>query len=481
MHVAGGTLEGARENGVSRYLGVPFAAPPVGALRWRAPEAPHSWRGMRQANAYSSGCVQTARGPFGPFTHEFVDQPVGFSEDCLYLNVWTPASARGATLPILVWIHGGGFAGGSTSVPIYDGAALARTGIIVVSVNYRLGTFGFFAADDTGPANFGMLDVIAALRWLHANAAAFGGDANRITISGQSAGGAMVDALMVSPMGGNLFSGAISESFPLGAVAMRTREQGAAARATFLRTFGVADADHLRAVPAADLQAATDIVAPGPSSLIIDGVTLDGDMVELAQSGRRNAPHLMAGVTATENAYREGRIAYRSTFAARYGAVASRLLELYPAADDAAARAAVDQSNLDRMVMGLRQWTEGAPAHAPYLYVFAHVMPGPDSAATGAFHTSEVPYVFHTLSAAPERGFTAEDEAVSARMMAYWSNFVKTGDPNSATQPHWAPATSENGAVMELGGHWAPLAAPAPERQEFFRDYFAHGGRAFLF
>jgi para-nitrobenzyl esterase len=477
-----GLVEGVRVAGVSRFLGIPYAAPPLGQLRWRAPAPTRHWRGVRSALEFSAGCMQAPRGAWGPYTHEFVDQAKAPSEDCLYLNVWTPASERGAAPPILLWIHGGAFIGGASSVPIYNGEALARRGVIIVSLNYRLGTFGYFATGESpGADNFGVLDVIAALRWLRANAAAFGGDASRITIAGQSAGAAMVNILLTAPGADGLFAGAISESMPLGGVPMRSSAEAAATRDRFLRAFDVETVDALRAAPADQVLAATELISPGPMAPIIDGVTLAGDPLELLRGGGRSSARVMAGVTANESAFLGGRLAYHATFAARYGASAGRFLDLYPADNDIEARAMAGASNRDRLVMGLRQWVGAATDGSVFLYVFTQAPPGPRAAEFGAFHSAEIPYVFGTLSAAPERGYTEEDALVSARMMTYWSNFVKRGDPNGEGLPGWSPATQGSPAAMELGGRWGLVSGPDAAKAEFFRAYFAQGGRAWLF
>lgn len=478
-----GRIQGTSHDGVTRFLGVPYAAPPLGELRWRAPAPPPRWRGVRQASEYSASCMQAPRGPWGPYTSEYVEQARAPSEDCLYLNIWTPSVQRGDQLPILVWIHGGAFIGGASSVPIYDGEALARTGIIVVSINYRLGAFGFFAPDEQGPANSGVLDAIAALRWLHSNAAAFGGDADRITIAGQSAGAAMVNILLVSREAEGLFAGAISQSMPLGAVRMRSRDEARRARELYMRAFGANSVAALRDVSAERILEATQHISPGPMAPIVDGVTLEGDPLELAAQGRLHPGPLMMGVTADEGVFEGNLIAYRTTFAEAYGRSASQFLEAYPARTDSEAIMAARTSGRDRRAFGLRQpLAHRAPSAAPvFLYEFTHVEPGPAAARFGAFHTSEVPYAFATLSMSPERPFTEEDRRVSDRLRDYWSNFVKHGDPNGADAPAWLHATAQAPVIMELGGVWRALPEPAAARNEFFRAYISEGGRASLF
>ncbi|MBL8549001.1 MAG: carboxylesterase family protein [Hyphomonadaceae bacterium] len=477
--VTQGAIEGVRQDGVDRFLGVPYAAAPVGELRWRAPVAAPAWSGVRPAMEYGASCMQAPRPPWGPYTREYLVQARPPSEDCLTLNVWTPSARRSGRLPILVWIHGGAFIGGGSSVPIYDGAALARRGIIVVSLNYRLGTFGFFAGED-GAANFAVLDAIEALRWLRSNAAAFGGDGERITIAGQSAGAALVNILLVAPEAQGLYAGAISQSMPVGGVRMRSRAEAEHARRLFLRAFGVDSADALRAVAPERILEATQLITPGPMAPIIDGVTLPGDPLALAMEGRTSAVPLLAGVTADESTFDGGLLGYRTLFAERFGARAQRFLQLYPAANDLEARAMARASNRDRLVLGLAQWTHRSAGRL-HLYMFSHVEPGPGASAFGAFHSSEIPYAFGTLGVAPERGFRDEDHAVSSRMTSYWANFTKRGDPNARGLPEWPAATRAAPTIMELGGGWAPLARPDQDKAAFFSEYFADDGRATLF
>lgn len=218
LKIEQGTIQGTEENNIDIYRGVPYAAPPTNDNRWRLPKPPASWKGIRPATHFANSCQQTLSKGFGPYTPEYmVDGPV--SEDCLYLNIWRPAKAATKPLPIMVWIHGGGFTSGSGSTAIYDGASLAAKDIIVININYRLGVFGFLAQSDLskegeGSGNYGIADIIAALKWVNRNAAALGGDKSRITIAGQSAGSMSIHDLMVSPEAKSLFTRAISESGP---------------------------------------------------------------------------------------------------------------------------------------------------------------------------------------------------------------------------------------------------------------------------
>jgi len=483
--VESGVLEGSQLGKVRAFLGVPYAAPPVGHLRWLAPAAPAEWQGVRSAREFESGCMQSPRGPFGPYTREFVEQPTEAAEDCLYLNIWTPAVSTGDELPVLVWIHGGAFIGGSSSVPIYDGRHLAESGIVVVSVNYRLGAFGFFSSPELREQQpevaglQGIHDGVAALHWLHRNATAFGGDAGRITIAGQSAGAAAVNILLLLEEARGLFSGAISQSMPLGGVELRTVAEGDDFSGTLLRGFAAHTLGDLRRVPAEDILRATELVSPGPMRPILNEEILPAQLPALAERGRLAPVPILAGVVVDESRFGGSLLEYRTLFAGRYGTYANEFLKIYPASNREQAIAAAARAGEDRLLMGLRQFSAWSSGPA-YLYVWGHVPPPPEAARHGAFHSSEIPYVFGTLDAAPERGYSDADRAISRALMDYWSAFVKSGDPNFRGLAPWPPADAGESPVMRLGDEWAPTTRPSAERASFFRAFFEAGGSAFL-
>ena len=494
VQVAQGQLQGASLKGdVSAFLGVPYAAPPVGELRWRAPAPPVSWRAVRDATAFGANCMQFVipQGG-GPWTHEFlVHGPV--SEDCLFLNVWTPARTPGARLPIMVWIHGGGFTGGSGSIDIYNGEALAReAGIIVITVNYRLGVFGFFSHPELSEeginGNQAGYDVIAALRWIRENARAFGGDKRRVTIAGQSGGAAMVDSLLMSPLARGLFAGAIAESFPMGV--LPTDADLPAAQADGLSLAQGLDASSLAELRAAD---AHQILAkagaayrwPRCACFFVDGDFLREQPAQAFAHSRQNDVPTMAGIVDAESPFPTDIASYTTSVAARYGALSADFLKIFPASTDAEAANQVLISGRERLLSSMEHWA-AARAHTSrtrmFLYLYAHTTPGPNSAKYRTFHTAEVPYVFGTLNASPERGFTEQDHEISARMMSYWGNFVKTGNPNGQGLPPWRPASgSAHPVIMELGDHWGPLAPLPAAHREFFESYYGRGGVPFLF
>jgi para-nitrobenzyl esterase len=486
--VESGRLEGLQLDGVRAFFGIPYAAPPVGELRWRSPQPAADWSGVRNAKAFSASCMQSPRGAWPPYTHEYVEQASAPSEDCLTLNVWVPETGSDHALPILVWIHGGAFIGGASSVPIYDGAELARTGIVVVSINYRVGAFGFFTSpelrreDPQAAGVQGILDVVAALHWLRRNAAAFGGDADRITIAGQSAGAAAVNILLVSPAAAGMFHGAVSQSMPLGGVRMCGLAKGDQFSATLADTLGADSLRQLQSASPTDILEATWQISPGPMAPVLNQFVLPEEPLAMARKGHLADGPIMAGVVADESRFRGSLSDYRTEFAARYGGLADELLRLYTANDDDEAVLMATAANRDRLSMGLRQLADAAAdgASRVFLYRFNHREPGPFE-EYGVFHSSEIPYVFGTLDVAPERPFTPADYEVARRMRAYWSNFVKHGDPNAEGLPAWPGAGAPGAPVMLLGEPWLPTLEPSGEHAEFYEAFFRSGGHAFLF
>ena len=496
-----GQVAGTAQGPVAAFLGVPFAAPPVGANRWRAPQPLAAWRGVRPARDFAASCYQMHPAPtFGPYTHEFVDTPAP-DEDCLYLNVWTPAS-KGARLPVLVWIHGGGFLGGSGAVPIYDGARLAARGAVVVTINYRVGPFGFLAhpalsAEDPrhGSGNYGLQDQIAALRWIQRNIAGFGGDPGCVTIAGQSAGAASVNDLMVAPDATGLFQRAIAESgsgMGIDAAPLAQAEKDGLAFADYLGARTLAE---LRALPAARIQSGVYLpIAPGAAASkaprlrfrpVLDGAVLPVDPNQPASRVSSlvpfitgyNADEALAPPTMT-------RADFEREVRTRYQAHADRLLALYPHATDAEAAASASLLARDRYMASLVLWA-GARVKASgqilYAYRFDHAVPVAKPPGFGAFHTAEVPYLFGVLDT-KLRPYGDEDRKVSAQVQAYWLNFMRNGDPNVGGQPAWPKVTADGRSVLSLGTQ--PGVRPAvssPERFEALRAFVADGGALSLF
>lgn len=493
-----GSLAGTARGRVVAYLGVPYAAPPVGANRWRAPQPASAWTGVRRADAFAANCQQdrTPGNRLGPWTQEYlIDGPV--SEDCLYLNVWTPASRGSEKLPVLFWIYGGAFTSGGGDVAVYDGTKLAARGIVVVNANYRLGMLGFLAhpelsAEGGGSSgNYGLRDQIAALAWVQRNIAAFGGDPSRVTIAGQSAGAASVHDLILSPLAKGLFHQAVPQSGSGMGLWLPRKADAEGSGLRFTKAAGATIAE-LRALSTDALAAVarrpevSAALGSGPRfGPIADGAVVPEDPAAALAAGRYNDTPVLTGLTADEGSaldpqYRPSdAAAYKAALARRYGSFADRFATAYPADQPAASNPALSR---DRGIAALLFWAESrrrTSRHPVYAYLFTHVEPGPDAAQYGAFHSSEIPYVFDTLDRSPGRTFTAQDREVADRLGSYWANFVRSGDPNGTGLPRW-PTLDDAGRVMELGGAFA--ARPLdPVRLELFREYVRSGRELGLF
>ena len=480
-----GDLAGISRGATNAFLGIPYAAPPTGALRWRSPQPAAAWTGLRPARAFGHSCWQ-ALSPqgFRAWTHEYGVQG-DISEDCLFLNVWAPAKTRGR-LPVLVWIHGGAFTSGSGAVPIYDGRALARRGIVVVTINYRVGVFGFLAHPDLtreaggGPnANFGLQDMIAALKWVRTNIAAFNGDPDAVTIAGQSAGAMAVHALVASPRARGLFARAIGESGlpdPATPPIARAEADGVA----FARAKGAGSVAALRGMSPEALAASTggNGINFGP---VIDGVLLPG----VAPVSR--VP-MLVGFNADEDSASGDAYGSRDPAALGrllgklYGAAAARFAPFYPAATDAERAESDKQARRDGLFGALYWWRgqhgDGSPVYA---YLWDHIEPGQQSDRWLAFHSSEIPYVFQTFDASPERGFTAADRALSDRLSTYWLNFIKRGDPNGGGLPRWPVFDTHAPMILRIGDRTASQALLPPEKLAALKAFIAEGSRPDVF
>jgi len=463
-----GVVEGtaSADAKVRIFKGIPFAAPPVGALRWKAPQPVPSWTGVRQATEFGPRCIQ------GHVFDDMVFRDNGPSEDCLYLNVWTPATSSQARLPVMVWVYGGGFEAGSTSEPQQDGENLAKKGVVVVSMGYRLGVFGFFShpdlareSDHHASGNYGLLDQVAALEWVRRNIAAFGGDPGQVTIFGESAGSFSVSALTASPLAQGLFQGAIGES---GAFFSATLDLQPLARteevdAKFADSLGAHSLDALRAKPAQELlDAAMKQQASLKGSAIrfrpnIDGYFLPESVSAIYARGRQSHVPLLAGWNADEGHFQSilGKAEptmqnYIARMHALFGDKADALLKVYPAGTDAQAkRSAQDLAGDQFIAYSTWKWIEmqDDTGKSPvYRYQFDDAPPPSVSERNapplGAYHSAEIVFVFETL-ASEDRPWRPEDEKLSDLMSSYWVNFARTGDPNGPGLPPWPAYRSE--------------------------------------
>jgi para-nitrobenzyl esterase len=484
-----GVLSGivGRDGSISVYKGIPYAAAPAGALRWKAPQPAAHWQGVRKADHFSDACAQPAMRN---------DAALRMSEDCLYLNVWTGAQSPSERRPVMVWIYGGGFMLGSASQPTYDGEALARKGIIVVTMNYRLGPFGFLATPELSKesgrnvsGNYGLLDQVACLRWVHRNIAAFGGDPTRVTLAGESSGAGSVMLLAQSPLTTGLFRGAIAQS---GARAIgdptfvQTRSLASAERrgVRFAEAHGAHSLQELRALSLDQLLSGVELDKPDPgedgdASLPVFRPAIDGWVLPLStgETYARGLHHdipVMTGFNLDEmGAVPHPDItleALRKSAQQDYGTMANELLEVYPAANDKQAGQTQNAYSRDRSRATSYLWATAwrRKAHSNvYIYFWTHAPPDPH----GASHGSEMSYIFNSLDFI-HLPWTEQDRQVAETMSSYWANFVIKGDPNGAGLPRW-PAFDGRPEVMVLGDNYGTMPVAEPGKLDFMRRFFA--------
>jgi para-nitrobenzyl esterase len=481
-----GSLSGVTgPTGVTAYLGVPFAAPPIGDLRWRPPQPAPGWQGVRRADTFGTSCMQNQAGSRLPWTEEFMTQgPIG--EDCLFLNVWTAAKTPNARMPVMVWIYGGGFNEGSSAVAVYDGAELAKKGVIVVSLNYRVGPLGFLAhpeltkeSDHRSSGNYGLLDQIAALQWVQRNIAAFGGDPMQVTVFGQSAGAISIAHLMRSPLAKGRFARAIAQSGPglLGRNALgggATLADREAAGAKYAASKGAASLADLRALPASAFFAPA---GGGRGGMTVPNSPFNDGWVLTTGPPADQVP-LMVGFTADDlgvagagpgGAVKPSLAAYQSDAQRLHGDQSAAFLKLYPAASDADVPAAVKTAGRDRARVSLDLWAadQQQASRRLYTYYFDRAIPWPAHPEFGAFHTGEVPYVFRTLGKL-DRPWEAVDRAVAETVSSYWVNFARKGDPNGPSLPRWAAYAPGTHTTMQLGAKTGIMSVAETARLDFW-------------
>ena len=492
VSVEGGKVAGvpARDASITVFKGIPYAAPPVGDLRWRAPQPVVPWHGVRQANTFGHSCVQPIVGERKPWTYEFMTHNE-VSEDCLYLNVWTPAASASERLPVYVYIYGGANREGSGAVPVYDGEGLARKGIVFVTVNYRLGVFGFLTHPELTreserhvSGNYAILDLVAALKWVKANIAAFGGDPAKVTIGGQSAGASNTHALTASPLARGLFRGAIAQSgssvATLTGTAMRTLEEQERLGVEFAQRAGATSLAELRKLPWKDLLATQQQTESSIRlGTVVDGYVLPARIGEIFARGEQNDVPTITGCNMHENGASPNPETTVDEFrkaASRYDDLAGEFLALYPAASDEQARAAQNESAWDAARTSMYLWavTRGKTAKTrAFTYFWDHTLPGPDAGKYGAFHSSEVPYVMNALGMS-DRPFTADDHRIADMLSSYWANFVATGDPNGKGLAHWPAVGEQPGTTMRLGDRVGAVpVAGSKARHEFFEKFLS--------
>jgi para-nitrobenzyl esterase len=477
VRTASGSVRGLVQNNIAVFRGVPFAAPPLGKRRWRAPQPAAPWNGVLAATQFKPACMQQ-----GMYPPDAPSEPV--SEDCLYLNIWKPAASGSTSLPVMVWIYGGGLENGSAAVPLYSGNALAHKGVIVVTFNYRLGVFGFLAlpqltreSQHHRSGDYGLLDQIAALRWVHENIAAFGGDPNNVTVFGQSSGSISLSALTASPLTKGLFQRAIGESGglfePMALVPELTLAGAEQQGQRFAARIGVTSLAALRAQPAGRL-----IKVPFSPNIIVDGYVVPRSPFETYAVEKANKVALLLGWNADEGAFflTHRRISpgtYRATLDRSFPSLLVRLLAPNPGADDRSARTAAIDFNTDmRFRWDMWTWANLAARddnEKVYLYEFAHPPPyarGSLYYGLGAAHGVEMAYVFDHLDS-QAAAWTAADRRLTWVVSSYWTNFAKTGNPNAPGLPVWPGFQIHHRLLMHFGAqtHAERLAHTEPLRR----------------
>jgi len=479
--VTGGEVSGTVENDLSIFKGIPFAAPPVGALRWKAPAPVKPWHGVKAADAFAHACMQ-------PPHSQGNTAPV--SEDCLYLNVWTPAKSAHERLPVIVWIHGGGYVGGSTSIPLYDGSGYARKGVVLVSLAYRLGPYGFLAHADLsresghGSGTYGIQDLIVGLKWVQKNIGHFGGDARNVTIFGHSAGSGAVSILAASPLARGLFQRVIAMSGSSFAPLQTTAEGGAGlgipslklaeeTGATFLARLGVKTVAEARSL-------STDAVQAGTGGGLgfrpaADGYVLPADPYTLYQQGKFNDTPVLLGDVSDETLVFGGPktvtpAEFEAQVRRQFGAQADALLAVYPHATDADALSAARHLRNDTQ-FDWNMWTWAREQSSlgkgkVFNYFYNNHAP----TAPGSGHGSDVGYHFQTLGT---RGTPRkEDLALSDMISSYDINFARTGDPNGPGLPQWPAFTDQNQQTMVFDATPSARTYPLLERVKALDPYY---------
>jgi para-nitrobenzyl esterase len=467
---------------VRAFLGVPFAAAPVGALRWKPPQPAAPWQAARAATSYGAQCMQPARSKTSVYYEYAGDQPT--SEDCLFLNVWAPSEKGDGKLPVMVWIYGGGFQQGSAANPVFDGARLAARGAIVISINYRVGIFGFMAYPELtaespqhASGNYGLLDQVAGLQWVKRNVAAFGGDPDNVTIFGQSAGAAAVTYLFASPLARGLFAHGICESFGFANKTVPSLADGEKSGAALAGKVAARTLAELRQLPADKLIETKLAMNP-----IIDGWLLPQNPYTIFAEGKEAPVPLLTGSNADEGStfpHAKTLALYQQWVRQKYPDIADRLLELYPAKSDDEARGANKHIVRDAL-FAWGPWSvarlHAENGHPTFLYHFNHPQPlragiAYDEIDTadglGTFHSSEYPYVFGTLDGLT-RDWTEADRTLSDRLQATWVAFAYSGSPNAAGLPRWPSFSETSETTMYLGDRNGPGPVPNLDRLKLF-------------
>src|SRR5215467_1081547 len=461
------------------FKGIPYAAPPVGPLRWKAPQPAPKWEGVKTATTFGPRCMQGG----GAGARAGAPPPPPTSEDCLYINVWTAAASPSAKLPVMVWSYGGAFTQGAGSVPSYDGEALAKKGVVFVTYNYRVGPFGFFAHPEltkesghNASGNYGVMDLHAALKWVHNNIAAFGGDPGRVTLVGESAGAALESVLVGSKEARGLYQRVIAESASWSGVRMEKMQTLSEAEAA-----GKENAMKIGANSLADLRAkpADEIMKMAPGRPIVDGWYVTEDLSKAYAAGRQTDVDVLVGSNQNEAGFAffgvpKGSAAeFTAQIKDRFADRADQFLKIYPAGSDAQSNASQIASFNDEVAWNMRSWAMSEAKRGKgkaYLYFFTKVPPtNGTQPSRGAIHTAEIPYALGNAA----RNWTDSDKALSETMSSYWVNFATAGDPNGKGLPVWPLFKAAPGNTMILGDKVEPGAPLDASRIALYDFAFA--------
>ncbi len=486
VKTANGIVEGSANQDIRIFKGIPFAAPPVGSLRWKAPQPIASWTGVKKCTAFSASPMQASPQPFMFWSEEFLIPKEPISEDCLYLNVWTGAKTPKEKRPVLVYIYGGGFRSGGSACPIYDGEAMAKKGVVFVSINYRVGVFGFMAHPELSKeapyhasGNYALLDMIAALKWVQQNITAFGGDAANVTIAGQSAGAFAVNYLVASPLAKGLFHKAIAQSggsFRANPLRPNVDLKGAEEMGVvFAKSLNCNNLAELRAKSAEEIQKAQG----GLSSPITDGYVMPESISEIFAKGKQNDVPVIVGWNEDDRVSEppQPAAAFKEQVQKRFGNLSTEFLKAYPAeTDEQAAQSQIAMGRDEAFGFQDYTWakmqTQTGKSHA-YVYNFNRKVPAhtPET-QFGAFHSGEIVYAYnnlHTLN----RPWEPIDHKIADMMSSYWANFAKTGNPNGDGLPKWEMYQPVNEQVMIIDKTSGSQPLPTKKQMEFWEMYYS--------
>ncbi|WP_339625194.1 carboxylesterase family protein [uncultured Maribacter sp.] len=460
-----GKIEGSfnADKTVRIFKGIPFAAPPVGDLRWKAPQPATDWDGILPCIEFGPSPIQNVPEPFYCWTEEFIAKPEPIQEDCLYLNVWTTAKSENEKQPVIVWIYGGGFTSGSANCDIYDGEELAKKSVVFVSINYRVGILGFMAhpelskeSGQNASGNYGFMDQIAALKWVQKNIEVFGGDPNNVTIAGQSAGAFSVNTLIASPLAKNIFHKAILQSGGLlGSSRAETLTEAEATGIRFMEKTEATSIEELRQLPAEEVQSISNDSKIGRVGITKEGYVVPKDLMAYFKNGKQHQIPIISGWVTGDGDFlgvNEMTVEeYNKEAIANYRDKAASFLTIFPAdtnEDIKKMKSKLGMLNFAGIPSRLLAQYNTQPS---YLYQFGHTPPDkPDFPNYGAFHTSEVPYALHTLHTW-KRDWQSMDKTIEDALSSYWVNFAKTGNPNGGNLPIWNTYNKQSGNIMVIG------------------------------